>query len=91
MCLDSGPWSADLPGHRGRPPLRGVFQTSSPDAAAGGDDTQAGLGSNVSHALVNGGKTQCSKQRRIITLVQSVRPSVTHDISDTGAQMLKTL
>lgn len=51
VCLDSGPWSPDLAGHRGRPPLRSLLQTSSPSAAAGGDNAQAGLGSHVSDAL----------------------------------------
>ncbi|CAG06095.1 unnamed protein product, partial [Tetraodon nigroviridis] len=38
----------DLPGDRGRPPLRGVLQTPPADAAGGGDGPRAGLGSHVS-------------------------------------------
>lgn len=52
LCVDSRSWSEDIPGHRGRPPLRGVLQTTPADSAAGGDDTKAGLGSNVSDAPV---------------------------------------
>ena len=48
VCLDSGSWSADFLGSWGWPPLWSVLQTSSPGVAAGGYNSQAGLGSHVS-------------------------------------------
>ncbi len=91
LCVDRRARSAGLPGHRGRPPLRGVLQATSADAPAGGDDTQAGLGSHVSAAPVNRRKAWRSEQRWLSSPCSEICPSVTHDISDTTDQVQKTL
>lgn len=45
----------------------------------------------MSAASVNRMKTQCSKQRGLLSSHNEIRPSVTHDISDTTDQTLETL
>lgn len=91
LCVDSRSWPADLPGYRRWPPFRGVLQATSSGAAAGGDDTQTGLGSHVSDASTNRRKTWSSKQRGLSSPYSEIRPSVTRDISDSTDQMQKTL
>lgn len=90
LYVDCWPQSSDLPGHRGRPSLRGVLQTTSPGAAAGGDDTQAGLGSHVSDSSTNQRQTWCCKPRGLSSLCREICPSVTHGMSDSSLQMQLT-
>lgn len=72
LRVDCRSRSADLPGHWGWPPLWGVLQTPSADAAAGGDRAQAGLGSYVSEVTVTSARW-CTKQ-------QIIKLSVTCDM-----------